>query len=200
MDYNTSRTSLPLPKYGRYIQSMVDYCLTIADRDERTHCAATIVRLMGAMFPSDGNGEAADKVRWDHLALMAGYKLDVDFPYSIPTAAEAAERPSAISYPAGRMRFRHYGTTIERLIRVIADMPEGEERTELIGLTAQQMATDLYYWNRDAVSPRKIADDIRDYSGGRLEVDPDTLVIERPVDAPATGKHATGRKRNQKKY
>ena len=29
-----------LPEYGRHLQELVDYCLQIEDRDERTACAA----------------------------------------------------------------------------------------------------------------------------------------------------------------
>ena len=35
LDYNTDRPPLILPEYGRSIQSMVDHCMTLTDRDER---------------------------------------------------------------------------------------------------------------------------------------------------------------------
>ena len=38
MEYQ-KRDDLVLPEYGRNIQKMVDYALTIEDRDERTQCA-----------------------------------------------------------------------------------------------------------------------------------------------------------------
>ena len=51
LTYNTRQKQLVLPEYGRNIQKMVDHCLTIADRDERTRCAHTIVQAMGNLFP-----------------------------------------------------------------------------------------------------------------------------------------------------
>ena len=51
LTYNSQLKKLVLPEYGRNIQQMVDYCLTIEDRDERTHCAHTIVQNMANMFP-----------------------------------------------------------------------------------------------------------------------------------------------------
>ena len=51
MKYNTEEKRLALPDYGRNIQNMVDHCLTIADREERTRCANTIISIMGNMFP-----------------------------------------------------------------------------------------------------------------------------------------------------
>ena len=32
LDYNTQREKLIMPEYGREVQKMVDYCMTIADR------------------------------------------------------------------------------------------------------------------------------------------------------------------------
>ena len=51
MKYNTAEKKLVLPEYGRNIQNMVDYCVTIEDREERKHCANTIINIMGNMFP-----------------------------------------------------------------------------------------------------------------------------------------------------
>ena len=39
LNYNTNQKQLILPEYGRNIQRMVDHCLAIEDRDERTRCA-----------------------------------------------------------------------------------------------------------------------------------------------------------------
>ncbi|HCQ30200.1 MAG TPA: DUF4290 domain-containing protein, partial [Flavobacteriales bacterium] len=38
-DYNTRRPRLIIPEYGRNIQRMVDYALTIEDREERNKVA-----------------------------------------------------------------------------------------------------------------------------------------------------------------
>ena len=42
---------IPLPEYGHHIQHMVDHCLTIEDRDERTRCAHAIVKAMAIIQP-----------------------------------------------------------------------------------------------------------------------------------------------------
>ena len=44
MEYNTELKRLILPEYGRNIQNMVDYCLTIEDKEERMRCANSIDR------------------------------------------------------------------------------------------------------------------------------------------------------------
>ena len=83
MNYNTQRKKLPLPEYGRGIQEMVDYALTLPTKGERQRCANTIVSIMGNMFPHLRDVPDFKHKLWDHLAIMAEYKLDIDYPYEI---------------------------------------------------------------------------------------------------------------------
>ena len=57
LTYNNHLKKLVLPEYGRNIQNMVDHCLTIEDREERTRCAHTIVRAMMTLFPQQGGDQ-----------------------------------------------------------------------------------------------------------------------------------------------
>ena len=43
MEYNTDRTALIIPEYGRNVQRMVDYCLTIEDQEHRSKVAQSII-------------------------------------------------------------------------------------------------------------------------------------------------------------
>lgn len=83
MEYNTQQRKLSLPEYGRSVQNMVDYALTIEDRAERQRCANTIVNIMGGMFPYLRDAEDSNRKLWDHLAIMADFKLDIDYPVEI---------------------------------------------------------------------------------------------------------------------
>ena len=69
---------MTLPEYGRNIQNMVDYCVTIQDREERKRCANTIINIMGNMFPHLRDVNDFKHILWDHLAIMADFKLDID--------------------------------------------------------------------------------------------------------------------------
>ena len=51
MQYTSELKRLVLPEYGRNVQQMVDHCMTIEDRAERTRCANTIINIMGNLFP-----------------------------------------------------------------------------------------------------------------------------------------------------
>ena len=83
MQYNTQQKRMPLPEYGRSIQNMVDHALTIEDRAERQRCANTIINIMGNMFPHLRDVPDFKHKLWDHLAIMANFQLDIDYPYEI---------------------------------------------------------------------------------------------------------------------
>ena len=51
LDYNTQREKLVMPEYGREVQSMIDYAVTLEDKEERKQCATAIVAIMERMFP-----------------------------------------------------------------------------------------------------------------------------------------------------
>ena len=51
LEYNTQKEKLVLPEYGRNVQQMVDYCLTIENRDERNRCASAIVAIAICLLP-----------------------------------------------------------------------------------------------------------------------------------------------------
>ena len=97
MEYNTQQRRLPLPEYGRSVQNMVDHALTIEDRAERQRCANTIINIMGGMFPHLRDVPDFKHKLWDHLAIMADFKLDIDYPYE-------EDRKHLISLIANQMK------------------------------------------------------------------------------------------------
>ena len=66
LDYNTQREQLVLPEYGREIQSMVDLCVGLENREERQACAETIVTIMDRMFPQNREDADYQQRLWDH--------------------------------------------------------------------------------------------------------------------------------------
>ena len=102
MDYNTQRPKLLLPEYGRIVQEMVDYAKTLPEKTQRQACAEAIVGVM-ASFAS-GRRQQPDfwHKLWDHLALMANYELDIDYPYEIVRRTDQA-RPARRPYPQTRI-------------------------------------------------------------------------------------------------
>lgn len=195
LTYNTQMQRLKLPEYGRHIQDMVNYCLTIADRMERTECAYTIVDSMSALFPElkSQSGEYDHKL-WDHLMIMSDFQLDIDFPCEVVSQENLYSRPEKVEYGNSAYRFRHYGKYIEAMVEKAAEMPEGEERTELIRLIAYQMKKLMVSFNLEMVENARIFNDLATLSHGRIRVNPDEMKLKDIVEPPKP----TGKKKKKK--
>lgn len=171
MKYNTEGKRLALPEYGRNIQNMVDYCVTIEDREERKRCANTIINIMGNMFPHLRDVNDFKHILWDHLAIMVDFKLDIDYPYEIVKKENLYARPPRIPYNNNRIRYRHYGKTLELMIRKATEWEEGIERDQLVKLLANQMKKSFLTWNKESVDDRKIFKDLDELSNGKIVLD-----------------------------
>ncbi len=179
LDYNTQRKKLVLPEYGREVQSMVDYCVTIADRSERQRCAETIVATMERMtVKGHSNAEQKQKL-WDHLAIMSDFKLDIDYPVDVSHAHKIADKPKPMTYPMTRIPVRHYGKMMFRLFDKLKTMPAGKDRDILAGYTANQMKRDLVQWSHGSSDDEKVASDLARFTDGKIQLDLDKFKFER---------------------
>lgn len=170
MKYNTQQKRLPLPEYGRSVQSMVDHALTITDRAERQRCANTIVNIMGNMFPHLRDIPDFKHKLWDHLAIMSDFRLDIDYPVDVIRRESLVDHPEPVSYSAARMRYRHYGRFLEDLIKKAAELPNDNLKLNLVALIGNQMKKSYISWNKEAVDEQIIANDLRELSQGKLEL------------------------------
>src|SRR3712207_403797 len=110
-DNNQTQKSeaLILPEYGYNVQHLVDYCKTIEDREERTRCAHAIVRIMGMLHPHLKQASDNSQTLWDHLAIMARFELDIDYPTSVIQKEQLQSKPTHFSYSDNDIIYRHYG-------------------------------------------------------------------------------------------
>lgn len=177
MQYNTQQRKLPMPEYGRGVQNMVDHALTLQDRGERQRCANTIIKIMGNMYPLLRDIPDFKHKLWDHLAIMADFKLDIDYPYEVVKPDTLHGQPERIPYSNGRIRYRHYGLFLEQLIKKAMEYPEGEEKQQLVHLIAVQMRKNFLTWNKDSVEVEKIIADLEQYSDGKIRLTEEDLEI-----------------------
>jgi hypothetical protein len=185
MDYNTSRKQLVLPEYGRHIQQMVDHAVTIENREERMRCAKTIIGIMGSMFPHLRDVHDFKHKLWDHLAIMAEFKLDIDFPYEIPAPAMFQTKPEKVPYQNSKIRFMHYGRIVHDLIEKAIDYPNEAEKKVLIQLIAGHMKKSLTTYNRDSATDERVVSDLKMLSNGKLIFEDDMRMPEIK-DVPQT--------------
>lgn len=177
LDYNTQLNMLRLPEYGRNIQRMIDHALTIEDREERTRCAQTIISIMGNLFPHLRDVPDFKHKLWDHLAIMADFKLDIDYPYELVKADELASKPEKVPYSTGTIKVRHYGRYVDELLEKAMAMEDGPERTRLIELMANHMKKSIFSLNREIVEDQKIYDDLKLLSKGNIQVNEETVKL-----------------------
>ncbi|MDR1331631.1 MAG: DUF4290 domain-containing protein [Tannerella sp.] len=168
MDYNTEKERLVLPDYGRNIQNMVNYCITIEDRRQRNHCANTIINIMGNMFPHLRDVNDFKHILWDHLAIMSDFRLDVDYPYETVQKENLNKRPPRLTYSNSRITYRHYGQLLEQMVQKATEQADGPDRDALVNLLANHMKKAFMMWNKDTVDDRKILKDLYELSDGKI--------------------------------
>ena len=182
MRYNTQEKRLALPEYGRNIQNMVDYCVSIPDREERTLCANAIVNIMGNMFPHLRDVNDFKHILWDHLAIMADFALDIDYPYEVIKREDMYNKPNRLPYSQGKIAYKHYGKNLENMIEKAIQYEEGEQKEYLISLLANHMKKSFSVWNKENVEDRKIFKDMENLSGGKIVMDEETHKLAESKD------------------
>lgn len=187
MQYNTQLKKLAMPEYGRNIHNMVDHCVGIKDSEERKKCAYTIIDIMGSMFPHLRDVNNFKHILWDHLAIMSGFKLDIEYPYEVITPEELNIPPGHLEYSRPTMQYRHYGKIMERMIKIATDMEEGGKKDYLVKLLLSQMKRSYSQWNKEA-DDQKIFHDLHILSEGKIKIDAEEYVIPEMKVTPSRDK------------
>ena len=190
LDYNTHRDKLLMPEYGREIQKMVDYAVSLTDKSERQSCAQEIIRMMETKVPELRDNADFEQTLWDHLYLMSHKALDIEWPFDVTAAEKLQNKPNAVPLPKEGMRLRHYGKLLEQLFEKLKTMPEGEERDALAFYTANQMKRNLMTWGHGSMSDEKVADDMARLTDGVIQLDLSTLKLDKvtPIEEPKAKK------------
>ncbi|MGL4410546.1 MAG: DUF4290 domain-containing protein [Bacteroidales bacterium] len=175
--YNTSGRDLVLPEYGRNIQNMVEHCMTIEDRAERTRCAYTIVGVMGNLFPNLRSAEDNNHKLWEHLAIMADFELDIDYPCQLVEKESLRVKPEMVPYRDIRNnRHRTYGLYVQQIINRCVELEDSDYRTALIRMVASQMHRVLQA-AKESFDDKRILDDLRELSNGKIDLTPESFQI-----------------------
>lgn len=170
MEYNTQRGHLRLREYGRHIQNLVEYAITIPEKDKRQDVVDHIVHIMGNLNPHLKNVEDFKHLLWDHLHIMADFTLDVESPYPLPEKEVLFAKPEPFPYPQKNTRFRHYGKNIMSMIEKAAEMEDGEKKTAYTKCIANYMKIVHNNWNSETVTDETIINDLEIISKGALQL------------------------------
>jgi hypothetical protein len=170
MEYNTQKTQLHLPEYGRIIQQLVERCKELSSKEERNEMAVAIIDFMGQRNPQLRDEENYNHKLWDHLFILANYDLDVDSPYPFPTREQLAEKPKRMEYPKLQGDFKFYGKSILQLIEKAIELETGDEKEALIEVIANNMKKSYNVYNKEHVTDDVIFRHLKELSENRLDL------------------------------
>lgn len=195
MEYNTSRSNMNISEYGRNIQKMIEYIMTVDDREKRNKLTKATINVMGQLNPHLRDVSDFKHKLWDHLFIMSDFKLDVDSPYPKPSPEVLTRKPERLMYASNNIKFKHYGRNLERMIDKACTFPEGEEKEALIKLIANHMKKSYLTWNRESVSDEEIAKHLSILSDGKLKLS-DNIRLNNTKEILSKNK----RKKHQQKH
>ncbi len=172
MDYNTTRPAMQMPEYGRTIQSMAEYLLTIEDPALRLKNAEAIIDVMSVLNPQLKLTEDYRHKLWDHLYQMTGFRLEVASPYAKPSEEELRKRPTPLPYPARAIKHRHLGGNVEELLGRAAAETDAEKKEGFTQHIAYFMKLAYANWHKEPVHDDMIKAELAKMTDGALQFEP----------------------------
>ncbi len=169
MEYNTTRNHLVIREYGRHIQKMIEYLLTLEDPEKRQKNAYAVIELMGFLNPHLKNVEDFRHKLWDHLFLIADFKLKVSSPYPIPTRETLKAKPKPLPYPKRYPKFSHLGKNLELILNKALAEQNPEKRNGFANAVAYYMKLAYNNWHKETVHDDAIQSELTNITGGQLE-------------------------------
>jgi len=169
MEYNTTRNHLIMREYGRHIQRMIEYLLTIEDPEVRERNAAVVIELMGFLNPHLKNVEDFRHKLWDHLFLISDFKLDVSSPYPIPTAETLKPKTEVMPYPKRYPKHAHLGKNLELIIDKALQEENPEKKNGFANAIAYYMKLAYNNWHKETVHDDAIQGELTAITNGQLE-------------------------------
>jgi hypothetical protein len=189
-DYNTSREKLILAEYGRNVQNMVEYIVALPTKEERNRYAGVVIEMMGFLNPHLRDVADFKHKLWDHLQIISKFRIDVDSPYPSPTQEQINFKPEVLPYPQSRIKFKHYGRTVEVMIKKALEITEPDKKQHMVNSIANFMKMAYVLWNKDHVADDQILSDLRDMSNGELDLS-DVVLNKVEIKPPSNNNNNT---------
>ena len=200
MEYNTTRNHLTMKEYGRHIQKMVEYLLSLEDKEERQRNAYAVIELMGFLNPHLKNVEDFRHKLWDHLFLISDFTLDVESPYPIPTKETLRARPERLRYPKRYPRFNHLGKNIEVVIDKALNEENPEKKQGFANAVAYYMKLTYSNWHKELMHDDAIQQELSTITKGELEFNNRPFVKHRADNRPDDDYGTAGRNNYRKNF
>ncbi len=164
-----------------------------------------MVNVMALLNPSLKDYPDYKRKLWDHVYAIAGYDLDIDAPYEMPSPAQKAAKPDPIPVDKTPIKATCYGRNIENMIDLVAGIEDEAVKTEMIRNLARYMRQQYLIWNKDTVADETILNDMARLAAGKLEI-PEGIELgavhgefNRPRALDARQGQPFGKKKNKKR-
>ncbi|PHR74503.1 MAG: methionyl-tRNA formyltransferase [Lutibacter sp.] len=202
LEYNSDRSNLIIPEYGRHLQKMVNHCVSLEDAEERNKMAKAIVNVMGNLQPHLRDVPDFKHKLWDQLFIISDFKLDAESPYPQPSREELQAKPEPLPYPKTASKFRFYGNNIQTMIDVANSWEDGEAKEGLNYVIANHMKKCYLNWNKDTVDDDVIFNHLNELSDGKIDLRKtgEKLAESHKLLRKRTNKNQKQQKTNQKNY
>jgi hypothetical protein len=196
-DYNSTRNKLILSEYGRNVQNMVKYIVALPTKEERNKYAQVVIDLMGFLNPHLRDVADFKHKLWDHLHIISDFQIDVDSPYPKPSPEAIHLKPEPLKYPHQRIKYKHYGKTIELMIEKAKSIEDPDRKRHMVQAVANFMKMAYVQWNKDSVTDESILSDLYNLSGGQLKLE-ENINLNRVEyrAAPTHNQNSRGRTNN----
>ena len=209
LQYNTERSKLIIPEYGRHLHKMIDQALACENKVERSNLAKAIIGVMGNMNPHLRDVPEFQHKLWDQLFIMSDFALDIDCPYPLPLKEVFNQRPDKLKYPQNFPKYRFYGNNIKTMIDVANTWEAGEMKDGLEYTIANHMKKSFLNWNKDTVEDVVIYGHLFELSGGKIDLRNSTealsevsslLKVQRKFTSQKKPSKKNHHQRNRKRY
>lgn len=184
-------------EYGRHIQRMVEYVLTIEDRDKRNEQAKIIIELMGLLNPHLKNVEDFRHMLWDHLFFISDFQLDVDSPYPLPAKETYKAKTQPMGYPKRYPKYSHLGKNLELVIDKALKEEDPEKKAGFAHSIAYYMKLSYSNWHKELVHDDAIRSELDAITGGELEFSNTPYIKHRnQPERDDYGRNKAGKRQN----
>ena len=199
LQYNTKRTRLVIPEYGRHVQLMINQIMETKNREERNKMAKAVIGIMGNMNPHLRDVPDFQHKLWDQLFIMSNFELDVDSPYEKPQKEVLEQKPDRLTYPQRNPKYRFYGNNIKSMINVAVNWEDGDLKNALVYNIANHMKKCFLNWNKDTVQDEVILNHLVELSDNKLKVKEEDLPLTDASEfLKIRSKNGNGSKNNHK--
>jgi hypothetical protein len=169
MEYNTERDQIVISEYGRSVQHMINFVMSIEDPEKRQKNAEAVVETMAILNAQMKGVEDYKQRFWDHMIEISDWQLDVESPYGMPDRTEKESKPEPIAYPHHKIRWNHLGKNVEELFKKAMAENDPDKKRGYAQALGLYMKVAYKNYHEETVTDEEIKKEITNMSNGALQ-------------------------------